>query len=69
MKKPKRYNIVDNSILVPDVNGQFIEYSEHDKIMQEQLIEFSKFIQMYKNVDLEYDCVEREVEAFLNKKI
>lgn len=34
---------------------------------RELLTEFAKFIQKYKNKGLDYDCVEREVDAFLNQ--
>lgn len=31
----------------------------------EQLVKFSRFIQKYKNKGLDFDCVEREVDAYL----
>lgn len=33
----------------------------------ELLIDFAKFIQKHKNNGLDFDCVEREVHAFLNQ--
>ena len=34
---------------------------------RELLINFAKFIQKYKTVGLDYNCVEREVDDFLNQ--
>lgn len=32
---------------------------------REQLVKFSHYIQKYKNEGLDFDCVEREVDAYL----
>lgn len=36
---------------------------------EQQLFEFAKYIQIHKNKGLDYNCVQREVNEFLNKKM
>ena len=48
----------ENILNISDVSSQ-----------KELLVEFARFIQKNKNNGLDFDCVEREVDSFLNQQL
>lgn len=64
--------ILDNGAQIT-ISEILFRLNELDKIdnlktfnKRKLLIKFSRFIQKYKNKGLDFDCVEREVDTFLN---
>lgn len=56
--------LIDTKDLVNELNEQLSQYNVVGQ--SEQLVKFSRFIQKYKNEGLDFDCVEREVDAYLS---